>query len=96
MFQLCFGIDKIHDSVGKALATANQGRVTAHCHTLSSSLCAHRVSHTPLILHVYLSIPRNHPRMRKAVAAYGRGDNFYRVSVRNIRKEIGFDNFYEV
>jgi hypothetical protein len=94
MFQLRFGIDKIHDSIGKALATANQGRVSAYCHTLSSSLCAHRVSRTPLILHVYLSIPRNHPRLRKAVAAYGRGDNFFRVSVRNITKKIGFDIFY--
>ena len=27
MFQLCFNLNKIHDSVGKALRTADQGRV---------------------------------------------------------------------
>ena len=38
MFQLCFNFNRIHDSVGKALRTANQDRVTANSHTLSSSL----------------------------------------------------------
>jgi hypothetical protein len=37
MFQLCFNLGRIHDSVGKALRTANQGRMTANSHTLSSS-----------------------------------------------------------
>jgi hypothetical protein len=30
MFQLCFNLNKIHDSVGKALRTANQDHVTAN------------------------------------------------------------------
>jgi hypothetical protein len=38
MFQLCFNFNKIHDSVGKALRTANQDHVTANSHALSSSL----------------------------------------------------------
>jgi hypothetical protein len=29
MLQLCFNFNRIHDSVGKALRTANQGRVMA-------------------------------------------------------------------
>jgi hypothetical protein len=37
MFQLCFNFNKIHDSVGKALRTANQARVTVNSHALSSS-----------------------------------------------------------
>jgi hypothetical protein len=37
MFQLCFNFNKIHDSVGKALRTANQDHVTANSHALSSS-----------------------------------------------------------
>jgi hypothetical protein len=37
MFQLRFNLNKIHDSVGKALRTANQARVTANSHALSSS-----------------------------------------------------------
>ena len=37
MFQLCFNFNKIHDSVGKALRTADQGRVTVNSHALSSS-----------------------------------------------------------
>jgi hypothetical protein len=28
MFQLCFNLNKIQDSVGKALRTANEARVT--------------------------------------------------------------------
>ena len=32
MFQLCFNVNKIHDSVGKALRTANQARVTVNSH----------------------------------------------------------------
>ena len=35
MFQLCFNFNKIHDSVGKALRTANQSHVTANSHALS-------------------------------------------------------------
>jgi hypothetical protein len=34
VFQLCFNL---HDSVGKALRTVNQDRVTANSHALSSS-----------------------------------------------------------
>jgi hypothetical protein len=30
MFQLCFNFNRIHDSVGKALRTANQDRGTAN------------------------------------------------------------------
>jgi hypothetical protein len=37
MFQLCFNFNRIHDSVGKALRTANQARVTVNSHALSSS-----------------------------------------------------------
>jgi hypothetical protein len=33
-FLLCFDFNKIHDSVGKALRTADQGRVTANSHAL--------------------------------------------------------------
>ena len=36
MFQLCFNFKRIHDSVGKALRTANQGRVTVNSHALFS------------------------------------------------------------
>jgi hypothetical protein len=32
MFQPCFNLNKIHDSVGKALRTANQDHVTANSH----------------------------------------------------------------
>jgi hypothetical protein len=32
MFQLCFNLNTIHDSVGKALRTANQDRVTPNSH----------------------------------------------------------------
>ena len=32
MFQLCFNLNRIHDSVGKALRTANQARVTVNSH----------------------------------------------------------------
>ena len=35
MFQLCFNFNRIHDSVGKALRTANQDLVTANSHELS-------------------------------------------------------------
>ena len=27
MFQLCFNLDRIHDTVGRALKTASQGRI---------------------------------------------------------------------
>ena len=37
MFQLCFNFNRIHDSVGKALRTANQAHVTVNSHALSSS-----------------------------------------------------------
>ena len=37
MFQLCFNFNRTHDSVGKALKTANQGRVTVNSHALFSS-----------------------------------------------------------
>ena len=37
MFQLCFNFNRIHDSVGKTLRTANQARVSAKSHALSSS-----------------------------------------------------------
>ena len=37
MFQLCFNFNRIHDSVGKALRTANQARVTVNSHALLSS-----------------------------------------------------------
>jgi hypothetical protein len=39
MFQLCFNLNRIHDSVGKALRTCsrNQGRVTASSHALVSA-----------------------------------------------------------
>ena len=37
MFQLCFNFNRIHDSVGRALRTANQARVTVNSHALSSS-----------------------------------------------------------
>jgi hypothetical protein len=37
MFQLCFNFNRIHDSVGKALRTANQARVTVNSHAFSSS-----------------------------------------------------------
>ena len=37
MFQLCFNFNKIHDSVGKALRTADQDHVTAYSHSLSAS-----------------------------------------------------------
>jgi hypothetical protein len=37
MFQLCFNFNKIHDSVGKALRTADQAHVTANSHALSFS-----------------------------------------------------------
>ena len=36
MFQLCFNLNRIHDSVGKALRTANQDRVIANSRILSS------------------------------------------------------------
>jgi hypothetical protein len=32
MLQLCFNFNRIHDSVGKALRTANQARVTVNSH----------------------------------------------------------------
>jgi hypothetical protein len=32
MFQLCFNSNRIHDSVGKALRTANQDHVTVSSH----------------------------------------------------------------
>jgi hypothetical protein len=35
-FQLCFNLNRIHDSVGKALRTANESRVTANSHPLSN------------------------------------------------------------
>ena len=35
--QLCFNFNRIHESVGKALKTADQNRVTADSHALSSS-----------------------------------------------------------
>jgi hypothetical protein len=35
MFQLCFNLNIIHDSVGKALRTAKQDLVTAGSHALS-------------------------------------------------------------
>jgi hypothetical protein len=38
MLQLCFNFNRIHDSVGKALRTANQDHVTANSHARSSSL----------------------------------------------------------
>jgi hypothetical protein len=31
MFQLCFNFNRIHDSVGKALRTADQDRLTVSC-----------------------------------------------------------------
>ena len=34
MFQLCFNLNTTHDSVGKALRTANQARVTVNYHAL--------------------------------------------------------------
>ena len=37
MFQLCFNFNKIHESVGKALRTANQAHVTVNSHALSTS-----------------------------------------------------------
>ena len=38
MFQLCFDLNKIHDSVGKALRTSKlQGRATDNLYALSSS-----------------------------------------------------------
>ena len=37
MFQLCFNFNRMHDSVGKALRTANQARVTVNSRALSSS-----------------------------------------------------------
>jgi hypothetical protein len=37
MFQLCFNFNRIHDSVGKALRTANQRLVTVNSRALSSS-----------------------------------------------------------
>ena len=37
MFQLCFNLNRIHDSVEKALRTADQDRVTDNSHALSSS-----------------------------------------------------------
>ena len=36
MFQLCFNFNGMHDSVGKALRTANQDRVTVNSHALSA------------------------------------------------------------
>jgi hypothetical protein len=32
MFQLCFNLNRIHDSVGKTLRTAGQGHMTANSH----------------------------------------------------------------
>ena len=32
MLQLCFNLNRIHDSVGKALRTANEDHVTANSH----------------------------------------------------------------
>jgi hypothetical protein len=37
VFQLCFNLNRIHGSIGKALRTFNQGRVTANSHALSFS-----------------------------------------------------------
>jgi hypothetical protein len=37
IFQLCFNLNRIHDSVGKALRTADQDRVTVNSHALSFS-----------------------------------------------------------
>jgi hypothetical protein len=37
MLQLCFNFNRIHDSVGKALRTANQRSVIANSHALSYS-----------------------------------------------------------
>jgi hypothetical protein len=40
MFQLCFNLNRIHDSVGKALRTADQDHVTANSHPrLIRGLC---------------------------------------------------------
>jgi hypothetical protein len=36
MFQLCFNLNTIHDSVGKALRKADQGHMTVNSHALSS------------------------------------------------------------
>ena len=55
MFQLCFNFNKIHDSVGKALRTANQARVTvnSHLNRLSFRLAASQGE--SLMLHAYIS-----------------------------------------
>jgi hypothetical protein len=37
VIQLCFNLNRIHDSVGKALRTAKQDRVIANSHELSFS-----------------------------------------------------------
>ena len=37
MFQQCFNFNTIHDSVGKALRTADQDRVTVNSHAVSLS-----------------------------------------------------------
>ena len=37
MFQLCFNLYRIHDSVEKAFRTVNQVRVTANSHAFLSS-----------------------------------------------------------
>ena len=38
MFQLCFNLNRIHDSVGKTLRTDNQGHVTAKLFDLRLTL----------------------------------------------------------
>jgi hypothetical protein len=46
VFQQCFNFNRIHDSVGKALRTADQAHVTANSHALSSSFHPLRVLFT--------------------------------------------------
>ena len=53
MFQLCFNFNRIHDSVGKALRTADQARVTvnSHLNRLSFRLAASQGESLMLVIY---------------------------------------------
>jgi hypothetical protein len=55
-FQLCFNFNRLHGSVGKALRTANQGRVTANSHP-------HFKPFTILTYHSYLGKTDQTPKI---------------------------------
>ena len=80
MFQLCFNFNKIHDSVGKAMRTADQDHVTANSHVLLTS------SFHPRFM-LILSC-----RHRSFVTVYESGGNLFNMkdlkAICNIEKKI--------